>query len=341
MRTALRWVWSLGSVKGVALTASTLARFFGPSDTALQSPPDAPAQRSVASRLQRLLRLGRGSLLLLGLALVLALGALALQPQLRQGLEYHTLGWLLQRQLAALEVTVEPRAIERVTVADPSDLTGQQQRVADWLSRKYRVAKEPMSALVAEAYVVGEQLDLDPKLILAVMAMESRFNPFAASPVGAQGLMQVMTRVHSAKLEDFGGKLAVFDPLTNLRVGAMILRDTIRRSGSIEGGLRLYVGAVSTDGRDYIDRVLSERDRLHRVAAGQRVGFNSGQRRTLGTASASSPSAVTDAAQMPAPGVVPDAVAPATLDIVPLTAAEREAKAPADTSPYPAQSLPS
>ena len=121
----------------------------------------------------------------------------------------------------------------------------------------------------------------------------------------------------------------------------MILRDTIRRAGSIEGGLRLYVGAVTTDGRDYIDRVLSERDRLHRVAAGQRVGFNAGQRRTLGTASASSPPAATEAAQLPALGVVPDAVAPATLDIAPLTAAEREAKAPADTSLYPAKPLPS
>ncbi|MEW5885352.1 MAG: transglycosylase SLT domain-containing protein [Pseudomonadota bacterium] len=326
------------------MTASTWARFFGPSDTALQSPPEAPAHRSVASRLQPLLRLGRGSLLLLGLALVLALvlalGALALQPQLRQGLEYHALDWLLQRQLAAQEVTVEPGAIERVTVADPSDLTGQQQRVADWLSRKYRVAKEPMSALVAEAYVVGEQLDLDPKLILAVMAMESRFNPFAASPVGAQGLMQVMTRVHSDKLEDFGGKLAVFDPLTNLRVGAMILRDTIRRSGSIEGGLRLYVGAVSTDGRDYIDRVLSERDRLHRVAAGQRVGFNAGQRRTrpLAQTADAGATAAPESARLAAAAPEQDKASTSSPGLaVPASSPEPDA----GPRLYPAKSLPS
>ena len=323
------------------MTASTLAHPAGPTDAAPQHPAARAPDRNRPLWLQRLLRLGRGSLLLLGLALVLALGALALQPQWRAGLEHHALGWLLQRQQATQEVTIEPGAIERVTVADPSDLSAQQQRVASWLSRKYRVAKEPMSALVAEAFVVGEQLDLDPKLILAVMAMESRFNPIAASPVGAQGLMQVMTRVHSAKLEDFGGNMAVFDPLTNLRVGAMILRDTIRRSGSIEGGLRLYVGAVSTDGRDYIDRVLSERDRLQRVAQGQRVGFDAHQRRTgMSTASASNPAAVAEAVPMQAPGLASDPlVAPAALDQTPIPAAEREAKAPASPSPKPAQRL--
>ena len=84
---------------------------------------------------------------------------------------------------------------------------------------KYRVAPEPLSALVAEAYEIGQQAKLDPTLILAVMAIESGFNPFAQSPVGAQGLMQVMTGVHSDKYEIFGGKLAAFDPVTNLRVG--------------------------------------------------------------------------------------------------------------------------
>ena len=305
---------------------------------------------AAAALARPLLRLTRGSLVLLGLLLALAAFALATQPQLRDGIESRALAWLLERQMSAFGVAVDPQAIDRVTVSDPQALPDEQERVANWLSRKYRVAKEPMSALVAEAFVVGKQLDLDPKLILAVMAMESRFNPFAASPVGAQGLMQVMTRVHSAKLEDFGGNMAVFDPLTNLRVGAMILRDTIRRSGSIEGGLRLYVGAVSTDGRDYIDRVLSERDRLHLVAAGQRVGFNAQQRQTLARAPgpADAPSATVGAA--PAPGLEADAAAVSTPERPLVAAPELEAKAPATldlgpprqsgTAPYPGDSLP-
>ena len=220
------------------------------------------------------------SLAIVGLVLVLCAGILLTQPELREKAENQVFGWLMERQLVGEELLADPTAVERVTAVDPADLPREQALIAEWLSRKYRVAKEPMSALVAEAFEVGDKLGVDPKLILSVMAMESRFNPFAASPVGAHGLMQVMTRVHTDKYEGFGGAMAAFDPLTNLRVGAMVLEEAIRRAGSVEGGLRLYVGAVTTDGREYIDRVLSEHERLQRVAQGQRVGFNAYQRRT-------------------------------------------------------------
>jgi soluble lytic murein transglycosylase-like protein len=62
--------------------------------------------------------------------------------------------------------------------------------------------------------------------------------------VGAQGLMQVMTKVHSDKYEGFGGKMAAFDPVSNLRVGAKVLKECIARAGSVEGGLKFYVGAA-------------------------------------------------------------------------------------------------
>lgn len=238
---------------------------------------------------QGFMKVTHNSLALLGFVLAMGLGILLTQPQWRESAEQHIFGWLMERQMASLDDLADPTAIDRVTATDPSLLPEEQALIADWLSRKYRVAKEPMSALVAEAFDVGHQLGVDPKLILSVMAMESRFNPFAASPVGAHGLMQVMTRVHQDKFEDFGGSLAAFDPITNLRVGAMVLRDTIRRSGSVEGGLRLYVGAVTTDGRVYIDRVLSEHERLQRVAQGQRVAFNAFQRHTPAVAAPTHP----------------------------------------------------
>ena len=166
-------------------------------------------------------------------------------------------------------VAVEPTAIDRVTAAHLGDLPKQQANVTYWLSRKYRVAPEPLAALVTEAFEIGEKAKLDPTLILAVMAVESRFNPFAQSPVGAQGLMQVLTRVHTDKYEDFGGQLAAFDPVSNLRVGVRVLQDCIKRAGSVEGGLRLYVGAVTTDGGWYIDKVMSEHMRIQSVALGK------------------------------------------------------------------------
>ena len=123
---------------------------------------------------------------------------------------------------------------------------------------------------MAEAYALGARTRIDPPLILAVMAIESGFNPFAQSPVGAQGLMQVMTHVHSDKFDRFGGKLATFDPVSNLRVGVKVLQECIQRAGSLEGGLRFYVGAANLeeDG-GYVDKVLAEYERLKQIAAGQ------------------------------------------------------------------------
>ncbi|MEZ5665159.1 MAG: lytic transglycosylase domain-containing protein [Burkholderiaceae bacterium] len=211
-------------------------------------------------------------LALLGIGLALAVIVLAARSDLRSSAEQHLLQWLVARQQVAPvqpSVPVDPSAAERALASQPQTLPEKQAQVAYWLSRKYRVAPEPLSVLVAEAFRVGEQVKIDPTLILAVMAIESRFNPFAQSTVGAQGLMQVLTRVHTDKYDDFGGKLAAFDPLANLRVGVQVLQDCIRRAGSVEGGLRLYVGAVTSDGADYINKVMAERTRLQHVATGR------------------------------------------------------------------------
>ena len=209
---------------------------------------------------------------LVGLATVFCVIALTARPDLRDSGEIKLRGWLQARQEAAQGMPVERDAIERATAANPRDLPKQQAAVAYWLSKKYRVAPEPLSALVAAAYDIGERGKIDPTLILAIMAIESGFNPFAQSTVGAQGLMQVMTGVHSDKYENFGGKLAAFDPVSNLRVGVKVLQECIQRAGSLNAGLRFYVGAANleSDG-GYADKVLAEHARLKLVAAGRPV----------------------------------------------------------------------
>jgi hypothetical protein len=209
---------------------------------------------------------------LVGLATVFCVIALTARPDLRDTGEVKLRGWLQARQEAAQGMPVERDAIERATAANPHDLPKQQAAVAYWLSKKYRVAPEPLSALVAAAYDIGERGKIDPTLILAIMAIESGFNPFAQSTVGAQGLMQVMTGVHSDKYENFGGKLAAFDPVSNLRVGVKVLQECIERAGSLNAGLKFYVGAANleSDG-GYADKVLAEYARLKRVASGKSV----------------------------------------------------------------------
>jgi len=146
--------------------------------------------------------------------------------------------------------------------------SGQIEALRSYISRKYRVAYDATGVLVSTAYLVGHDLELDPLLLLAVMAIESSYNPFAESTVGAQGLMQVMTSVHQDKFQSFGsGDGAALNPVANIRVGAQILRDCIQRRRSLTGGLACYVGATGPGDGGYGAKVLAERRRLA-LAAG-------------------------------------------------------------------------
>lgn len=156
---------------------------------------------------------------------------------------------------AALAASLRDQPIQGVTQA-------QAHALRSYLARKYRIASSVAGALIRTAFDVGRERKLDPQLLLAVIAIESRYNPFVESSVGAQGLMQVMTSVHRAKLRPSGGAAAVFDPVVNIRVGAQILADCIRRRGGIDGGLACYVGATGPSDGGYGARVLAERRRI-------------------------------------------------------------------------------
>ena len=231
---------------------------------------------------QGLLEVCHNSLALLGLVLVAALLFAGTRADLRYDVEQQALRWLTARHEARegndsanrAELT-EPNAVDRATATDPGALPRQQAAVANWLSRRYRVAPEPLSRLVQEAWSVGHRMGIEPTLVLAVMAIESSFNPFAQSHVGAQGLMQVMTRIHNDKYQAFGGIRAAFDPITNLRVGVQVLKECIARAGGLEAGLRYYVGAALT-GNDggYVGKVLAERTHLRLVSEGKSVPIN-------------------------------------------------------------------
>lgn len=228
----------------------------------------AASVRTIASDIaEGFLEITHNSFALIGLVVAFAAIALFAQPELRQQGEAQLRTWLQERHVAVAGVTPEPSAIERATAVNPKELPKDQAAVAYWISKKYRVAPEPIGALVAEAYQIGEQYKIDPTLLLAVMAIESRFNPFAQSSVGAQGLMQVMTRVHTEKYDNFGGNHAAFDPISNLRVGASILREYMQITGSVEGALKYYVGAAN-HGNDggYVAKVLAEHSRMRQVA---------------------------------------------------------------------------
>lgn len=195
---------------------------------------------------------------------------MVLSPTSRAAAEVRLLDWMKERHPEAFDGSSAIRAAGCSAVVPPGSLPKDQAAVASWLGRKYRVGAEPVAALVAEAYALRMKNAPDPLLILAVMAIESNFNPFVQSPAGAKGLMQVVTDVHVARFDRFGGTACAFDPRINLRVGAEVLRDCIAlKGGSVEDGLRFYFGGVNAEGEEgYPAKVLAEQERLQRVAAG-------------------------------------------------------------------------
>lgn len=145
----------------------------------------------------------------------------------------------------------------------PGITSTQAEALRSYIARKYRIANSVAGALIATVFKVGRDMDLEPQLLLAVIAIESRYNPFAESHMGAQGLMQVMTRVHKDKFAALGeGPLAALHPLANIQVGAQILSDCLARRGSLDGALACYVGATGPSDGGYGAKVKAERRRI-------------------------------------------------------------------------------
>jgi soluble lytic murein transglycosylase-like protein len=137
-----------------------------------------------------------------------------------------------------------------------------QEALVTHLARRYQVAAGPIGRMVEAAYRAAGEVGLDPLLVLAVIAVESRFNPIAESVMGAQGLMQIIPRFHLDRFSELGGPQAVLDPEANILVGARILQDYIYRTGTLEAGLQYYNGAFSDGSAHYAHKVLAERARL-------------------------------------------------------------------------------
>lgn len=237
--------------------------------------------QAVNSRLAEFMHL---CVIYLGIAMIVTLAAGAVVPSMRSQatLIYHVVVEALRPQVNGAQLVVEPDAAA-LSQSLPSAYTdfaqilqqsaaglkisgvsaGQLQALRSYISRKYRVAPQITNALIQMAYTNGREKNIDPLLVLAVIAIESTYNPFVESHAGAQGLMQVMTRVHQDKLEMYSeGDLSVFSPEANIRAGTQILADCRKRRGSITGALSCYVGAIGPSDGGYGAKVLAERRRI-------------------------------------------------------------------------------
>jgi soluble lytic murein transglycosylase-like protein len=168
--------------------------------------------------------------------------------------------------LSAAELPVADEAAGLADEAPPVSLEPRLSAAMDYVSRRYKVSAEAVQPIFATAQAVGHELHIDPLLIIAIIGVESSFNPFSQSGFGAQGLMQVVPRFHQDKLPE---EASFLDPVTNVQVGARVLKEYIHRHGGLEEGLQQFGGALNDAGRRYAGKVLAERQRLEQAV--QRV----------------------------------------------------------------------
>ena len=243
--------------------------------------------------LARLLRLVRGALALLGLVAVVAVsmplpqGALEVQAAIttlvgggtaaaqsasraivegaappQEALEVQAAIATLCRGETADAQSAGAALLEGAAAPDLSAQEREERAVAEFIARRYRVAEAASATYVSSAYRSGVEFSLDPLLILAVMAVESSYNPVAESRVGARGLMQIIPRWHPEKLLEHGGEYALLDPEVNIQVGARILREYMARAGEMQAALQMYNGALDEPTARYAGKVLAEKARL-------------------------------------------------------------------------------
>lgn len=255
-------------------------RLFGTSEKLVQSMASQPVTFSQVSKTVRgVLTTMQHTLTVFGLSAVAVLALLYTNQDAARKVSALLHPEAVAPAHAAIAAAPAPATDKVAVAATPEQAeikflgnSKQQQNVTSWLAKRYRVAGDAANMLVSTAYTTAHEVKLDPLLILAVMAIESGLNPFAESPMGAKGLMQVMAKVHHDKFQQVGGAQAALNPVANIRVGAQILKDYVKRSGSVEGGLKTYVGAADMESDSgYGARVLAEWQRLKQVAGGKKV----------------------------------------------------------------------
>src|SRR5256885_6966944 len=167
-----------------------------------------------------------------------------------------------------------PSALEPAASCVPDETYAAAERdraepvLVQYLSRRFLIATVATERIVGAAFRAAREVGLDPLLVLAVISVESRFNPIAESVVGAKGLMQIIPKFHHGKLAALGGEAAVWDPEANIAIGARILQEYVYRAGTLEAGLQFYNGAFADGSAQYAQKVLAERGRLLAALAG-------------------------------------------------------------------------
>lgn len=114
-------------------------------------------------------------------------------------------------------------------------------RLVDYITETYRISNAKV--LVDIVTDIAESRNIEPSLVLAIISVESSFNPKARNESGAKGLMQVMTPLHNKR---FPSHNLHFEPVTNIEVGLDIWQECEQKSKNFNQAAKCYSGGSET-----------------------------------------------------------------------------------------------
>jgi transglycosylase-like protein with SLT domain len=156
-----------------------------------------------------------------------------------------------------------------VAMAPPPVLTkdsvSQIAALARDIGRRFHLGRGAAVSITKAAFDAAEDRRIDPTLVLAVAAVESKFKPSAVNPAtGATGLMQVVPKWHQDKVLGAGGEPSLLLIAPNIDVGAAILAEYVDAdAGDITGALGRYLGKAGAN--RYVKQVQHEMEHLAKV----------------------------------------------------------------------------
>lgn len=135
-------------------------------------------------------------------------------------------------------------------------------RIGSIVSERNPSLSDAERARIGRAVVrSASKFGLDPDLVTAVLIVESGGRPWARSPKGAIGLMQVMP--HMVTDMRLAGNLTTIE--NNVEAGCSILADNIRRLGE-DDGISAYFWGSNIRGVAYLDRVRETRAAVRQLS---------------------------------------------------------------------------
>jgi hypothetical protein len=160
----------------------------------------------------------------------------------------------------SLSASPASRNVTRVAGAPDSSTAALE--AAEFVERSLRSVETALSprdrARIGAAILrYSRHYGLDPDLVTAIMLVESDARPWAHSPAGAVGLMQVMP--HMMQPMGLAGNAATIE--SNIEAGCYILANNIRRLG-VEDGISAYFWGSRIRGVAYLEKVLEARERV-------------------------------------------------------------------------------